>query len=312
MRRLLYPIWNADERRPRAFVRIGVQLLVFAVFSAIVQLAFFGAQRVVGRGWALESGLFFATTVAVIASAYLGCRFLDRRPLAALGLRVDARWILDAAFGVALGALLMLAISAAERANGWARYEPPHDGPGPALVLASFVVFLAVAIVEELVFRGYQLVNLAEGLRGRRLGPSAAVLGAMLISSIVFGLAHAANPHASPIATLNITLAGAMLAAGFLLTGELGLPIGLHLSWNWCQNLLDMPVSGQRQFGYAAIVRRVEDGPDWITGGAFGPEAGLTGAVAMLVGTLLIVAYARALEGRVRVHPSLGGADRVL
>lgn len=73
MRRLLYPIWNAGERRPRAFVRIGLQLLVFALFSAIVQLAFFGAQRVVGRGWALESGLFFATSpLSFITSPGIG------------------------------------------------------------------------------------------------------------------------------------------------------------------------------------------------------------------------------------------------
>ncbi|MCA9606961.1 MAG: CPBP family intramembrane metalloprotease [Myxococcales bacterium] len=305
MRRLLYPFWNAEERRLRALVRIALQALLFSVPAGLIQLAFVLARPFVGEGWATHAGLFLASTVWVIGATYLACRFLDRRPLAALGLRIDARWAIDAAFGFALGVLLMVAISAAERATGWARYEAPSEAPSLALILTSFVVFVGVAVIEELLFRGYQLVNLSDGLRGRRLGPAAAVIGATLISSAVFGLAHAANPNASPIATLNITLAGLMLAAGFLLTGELGISIGLHLSWNWAQNLLDMPVSGQRQFGYAAVVTRIEDGPDWITGGAFGPEAGVTGAVAMLVGTLIIVAYARALEGRVRVHPSL-------
>ncbi|MCB9594608.1 MAG: CPBP family intramembrane metalloprotease [Sandaracinaceae bacterium] len=306
MRRLLTPFWNADEGRPRALVRIGAQLAVFGVFSLVIQLAFWPIQRIVGSGWMTHAALFLVTTVAVVVSAYLGCRFLDRRSLGDLGLRVDARWILDAGFGFTLGALLMLSISAAERAAGWATYGPATgDGSSPALLGTSLVVFISVAVVEELVFRGYQLVNLAEGFRGRWLGPSGSVLAATLFSSVVFGLAHAANPHASPITTMNITLAGLMLASGFLLTGELGLPIGLHLSWNFFQNVLDMPVSGQRQFGYAAVVERIEDGPDWITGGAFGPEAGVTGLVAMVVGTLVIVAYARALEGRVRVHGSL-------
>ncbi len=305
MRRLLWPFWNAEERRLRALLRIALQALLFAVPSALIQLAFLGARPIIGDGWAIHAALFGMSTVGVLAATYLACRLLDRRPFASLGLRVDARWGIDAAFGFALGVVLMVGICAAERAAGWARYDAPSAAPSIALVLTGFVVFVGVAVVEELLFRGYQLVNLAEGLRGRRLGPSAAVILATLISSVVFGLAHAANPNASPIATANIALAGLMLAVGFLLTGELGISIGLHLSWNWAQNLLDMPVSGQRQFGYAAVVLRREDGPDWITGGAFGPEAGLTGAIAMAVGTLIIVAYARALEGRVRVHPSL-------
>lgn len=305
MRRLLYPFWNAEERRLRALVRIALQALLFAVPSGLIQLAFVLARPVVGDGWPTHAALFLASTICVLGATFLACRFLDRRPMATLGLRIEARWVIDAAFGFALGVLLMVSISAAERAAGWAIYETPSPGPGLPLILTSLVVFLGVAIIEELLFRGYQLVNLSEGLRGRRLGPAASVIGATLISSTVFGLAHVMNPNASPIATVNITLAGLMLAAGFLLTGELGISIGLHLSWNWAQNLLDMPVSGQRQFGYAAVVSRVEDGPDWITGGAFGPEAGVTGAVAMVVGTLIIVAYARAVEGRVRVHPSL-------
>jgi len=308
MRRLLYPFWNAEEKRPRALLRLTIQLSIFGLFSFLVQLAFSRVRRVHDEAWITHGALFLASTLVVVVSVYLGCRFLDRRSLADLGLRIDARWLVDAAFGFALGAILMLGISAVERAMGWATYgEAPAEMPRVMTIGIGLVVFTSVAIVEELIFRGYVLVNLAEGIRGRWLGRSNAVIAATMLSSLVFGLAHAANPHASPITTLNITMAGFLLAAGFLTTGELAIPIGLHLSWNYFQNLLGMPVSGQTLFDYAAIVRRTEAGPDWITGGAFGPEAGLTGLAAMVIGTLLILAYSRAFEGRLRVHPSLLG-----
>ncbi|MBX3270727.1 MAG: CPBP family intramembrane metalloprotease [Sandaracinaceae bacterium] len=312
MRRLRYPFWNDVEGRPRALVRIGLQLAVFGVLSLLVQLAFWRVQRVTGDAWTIHTAFFLAASVAVVASVWAGCRFLDRRALSDLGLRLDGRWALDAAFGVALGLVLIFAVSAVERAMGWASYAP-RAAPSAPHALAGVAVFVGVAVLEELLFRGYQLVNLAEGLRAPRVGPAAAVVGATVISSVVFGLAHTENPHAGAIATTNVAFAGVMLAAGFVLTGELGVSIGLHLSWNWCQNALDMPVSGRRDFGYAALVERVEDGPDWITGGAFGPEAGATGLVAMIVGTLAIAGYARALEGRARVHDALRvDAPRVL
>ena len=42
---------------------------------------------------------------------------------------------------------------------------------------------------------------------------------------------------ALPDHNLNIALAGIMLAVGLLWTGALALPIGLHLSWNFCQGI---------------------------------------------------------------------------
>ncbi len=54
--------------------------------------------------------------------------------------------------------------------------------------------FLCVGIYEELLFRGYFLRNLAEGLNLARLGPVVALLLAWIGSSLVFGAAHLSNP----------------------------------------------------------------------------------------------------------------------
>jgi len=306
LRRLLYPLWNAEERRPRALIRIGIQLSVFGLFSFLLQLLFWFVHRWHGATWLTHTVIFIGMAGVVVGTVLLGRRFLDRRPIHELGLRFDGRWLRDALFGFGLGAALILSVGAVEHQLGWATYQERASQVPLLLGLSTaFIVFCSVALTEELLFRGYQLVNLADGLQGERLSRAQAVLAATAVSSVVFGLFHALNPHASPIATLNITFAGVLLAAGFLVRGELAIPIGLHLSWNFCQNLLDMPVSGQSQFSYGAIVDRTVTGSDWLTGGAFGPEAGLTGLVAISAGIVAIVLYARVLEGRWGVHRSL-------
>jgi MYXO-CTERM domain-containing protein len=54
-----------------------------------------------------------------------------------------------------------------------------------------------------------------------------------------------------------------------------------HLSWNWVMAVpFHAPVSG-RQFE-APDYRLVSTGPEWVTGGTWGPEGGVAAALAMV------------------------------
>jgi membrane protease YdiL (CAAX protease family) len=307
----LVPFWNADERRLRAPFRIALQIAMLAAASPV--LARVGREVEEARVAHLEGTFAYASfplvgAFVVLFTVWLASRFLDRRSLEHLGLFGDRAFWIDTAFGFVLGGLLMGGILGAELAFGWARYaSAPELGEAPRLtyVPVVFLAFVAVGFYEELLFRGYYLTNLAEGLESRFLRGPVAVLAATFLSSIAFGVMHAGNPQATAISTTNIMLAGLMLAVGYVATGRLAIPIGLHLAWNFFQNLFGMPVSGLTHLFPGALFLREPTGPAWITGGAFGPEAGATGVVAMTVGTLLILVWVRVRHGRLGIASSI-------
>jgi hypothetical protein len=78
-----------------------------------------------------------------------------------------------------------------------------------------------------------------------------------------------------------------MLAAAYLLTGRLWLSMGIHFAWNLTQgSIFDAAVSGQSATG---LLRSTLQGPELLTGGAFGAEASVVAmAVCGLFGAYLV------------------------
>jgi membrane protease YdiL (CAAX protease family) len=190
-----------------------------------------------------------------------------------MGLRPGARFLSEAALGFALGASVILASAlAAWLLGAFALARGARAGLGD--LLWGLAPFLAVAIYEELLFRGYAFQRAARGL-GR--------VPALALFCLLFVAAHWGNRGmagpALPLACLNIGLASLLLGLAFLRTGSLAAPMGVHLGWNWAQGpLLGFGVSGAEQRGYWAPV--FGDSPWWLTGGDFGLEAGLPCAAA--------------------------------
>ncbi|QZY00814.1 CPBP family intramembrane glutamic endopeptidase [Halobaculum rubrum] len=283
--RLRYPVWNDAERRPRAPVRLCVALVLVGLGLL--------AGGVAGVVLALPVPLSTVLPMLAITGAILlSARYVDRRQLSDLGLRREPEWIADLAAGLALGVLLQTLIAGVGLAGGWFRVAGTLAGTAAGFG-SALLVFLVVGVYEELLSRGLLLVNVAEGLRFA--GERVAVGGALVVSAAVFGLLHAGNPGSSLASTLGVTLAGAFLGVGFVLTGRLSFPVGVHVSWNAAQGLLyGFSVSG---LGVdAAVVDLEPTGPALVTGGSFGPEAGLLGMGAVVLGSLATVAWVRFRE----------------
>jgi membrane protease YdiL (CAAX protease family) len=247
-----------------------------------------------------------SAALAISGAAVLGGWLLDRRRFVDFGFSLCRGWWVDFCFGLALGALLMAAIFAVELALGWVTVTDIWRSSGaiafPVAILVPLIAFLLVGYYEELLVRGYLLRNLAEGLGFRPISARWSLLLAWLLTSALFGFLHAGNPNASFISSFNIGLAGFFLGLGIVLTGELAIPIGLHIAWNFFQgNVFGFPVSGTRVSDATVFAIR-QGGPEQWTGGAFGPEAGLIGLSAIAVGSGLILLWVRWRTGHLSFH----------
>lgn len=189
--------------------------------------------------------------------------------------------------GVALGTLAVGLPALALVAVGWLRFAPTDEGSSLLAAALAFLLLAPAAAFEELAVRGYAMAALREALGW---------WPAILVTSLVFGVLHARNPGATAPSIALVTLAGVFLAVIVMATGSLWAATAAHLAWNWTMAaLLHAPVSG---LGLATPdYRLVDAGPDWATGGAWGPEGGAGAAVGMIVGTAYLYARRRRRRG---------------
>jgi membrane protease YdiL (CAAX protease family) len=264
-------------------LRSGWRVAIWTLAVILLGLAAQVLLSVVGAGSRTAGAV--ATALSVALASLAAWRFLEGRapgdtPLA-LGRPAASGFGLGLGVGVALVALVVVVLGAAG-AYQVARSACTLTGQGGFLA-RSLLLFLFAALAEELLFRGYPLFALREGLGG---------LPAALVTALLFALAHAANPHFGWGAMVGVAWIGAVLALWVLATGTVWGAVGAHLGWNAALVAgAAMPVSGLR---FRAPCHQGElSGPAWLTGGGFGVEAGLVAAVAWAIAGALVLARAR-------------------
>lgn len=282
-----------DASRGSRRLRAGWRLLAHALLFALLALFIGGGIGVVLllnrrtdllANQLINQGVFL---LCVTLATYLARRWVDRRTFTSLGLDWNGQARRDLLAGFFIPAGIMGVIFLVEWRLGWLELRGFAWEFGPVSLIARtvpvmFLTFILIGWSEELLGRGYWLQNLAEGVN-LPFGVAA--------SSLLFGLLHAVNPHASWMAVAGVTLAGLFLAYAYLRTRQLWLPIGLHTGWNFFENtVFGFPVSGLNMLG---VLVHVDTGPAWLTGGAFGPEGGLIIVPGMLLGAALVYAYTR-------------------
>jgi membrane protease YdiL (CAAX protease family) len=180
--------------------------------------------------------------------------------------------LLAGGFGIGLVAILVPTVGLI--AVGWLDREPGSAGGIVPAAVRATLVLVPAAFNEELIARGYLFA-----VARRAGGP----VVALATTSIFFGLLHIANPGASAMSVTVVALAGVFLGAVFLATNSLYAAWLAHFAWNFGMAVLfHVPVSGLPM--EMPAYRFVDAGPDWATGGAWGPEAGVPAVISMLVG----------------------------
>jgi membrane protease YdiL (CAAX protease family) len=233
--------------------------------------------RAIFGGLPKLSALQFSVLAITMTLAVYGVRrFIDKNSMGSLGLVFDKYALLDVLAGVLNSALLMTAVyfsmlwTGLIEFNGftwWTTEAPGAVSFSVAVIPIILVVAYKLTIVawwEELVFRGYFFQNLVEG---------AGLKWAIVISSLVFGFGHGINPDATILSSVLIALITPQLIYAYLKTGQLWLPMGLHLGWNFFQaSVFGFAASGQDS---PSLISQSPVGPEWLSGGAFGAEGSI-------------------------------------
>jgi len=255
-------IWALRPASTEFFLRSLLRLVVFLLVTV--------------PPWWLIAGLLAPFLDLLVTSAVsLGVvtllstagmmRIYEMRPFYTVGFFANRAGGVHLAIGLALGAGCSLFIIGSQWAAGLVRMERAGDTPGWAgsLVL-GFGVLLVGATGEELLFRGYAFQHLLCAF-----GPWLTITS----TSVLFALAHNANPASSAVGAINTGLFGLVFGYAYWRTRDLWLPLGMHFAWNFSLGVVGANVSGLkiRLMG----ISFVSTGPGIWSGGDYGPEASL-------------------------------------
>jgi uncharacterized protein len=261
-------------------LRAGWRLLLFlAIVVALVNTSNFAVRRALHG--ADNTALFLVREVMdfmVFLFASWSMGRIEGRSIADYGLPWRRMFGLEFWQGAVLGFAAITGLLVAMRAVGVFSFGgiALHGANiGKWAALYAFV-FVLVALREEFRARGYALYTLSEGV---------GFWPASILSAAFFGYSHHGNSGEDWIGLFNAGAFG--LLACFLLrrTGNLWMPIGLHMTFDWGETYFyGVPDSGQVLPGH--LLNSSFAGPTWLSGGTVGPEG------SVLCPLLIVVVWA--------------------
>lgn len=281
-----------ENGRLRTGLRLVVFLFVYVgllfVFGLMARVGYAVAIRIspdISPGPYLEDVIFrFTLLVTALIAGFICTRLLDGLPWRALGLWFHKNWFRDFVIGSLIGVLSLALATLIATLGGGLRFSLSGRDlifqVVQTLVLSG-VLFIIAALAEEALLRGYPLQTMTRA--------GLFILGA-IITSVTFAALHMGNPNFRlGIPVLNLVIAGIWFAVAYWRTRSLWLPLGIHWAWNWALgSLFGLPVSGLTDIAPNPLLRGVDLGPTWLTGGDYGVEGGIAGTVALIVSTIFV------------------------
>jgi uncharacterized protein len=251
--------------------RIILGFVFLILIPGAVQL---GTQAIVGDETLLADAItVILITAAALLAYYWFVRVIERRGVTELSLPFALKELL-------VGALLGTVLFSTTISILW---------------LLGYYQILAVNTIQEMIpwlltgiISGTLEELLVRGILFRIMEESLGTWIALIISALVFGALHLANPNATLWAGIAIAIeAGIMLAAAYVYTRRLWVPIGIHFAWNFVQGgIFGVAVSGIESKG---LLQSILNGPALLSGGEFGAEASIFAVIVCLAAGVFFV-----------------------
>ncbi|MEH6434220.1 CPBP family intramembrane glutamic endopeptidase [Massilia sp. DD77] len=237
-----------------------ISIVTGAVLSfAPVPLTMILVHHLVDKPYRVVWPQLLAALLSFLAYRFFAHR-IEKRALTEFAAAGAAR---DSALGLGLGAGMVCTVFAVLALLGVYRLDGVN-GITPLLFL-PLAELLLVGLAEESVFRGIVFRITEQAIGSMR---------AIVVSAMVFALAHLPNEGVGPVAVAALAAYGVLQAAIYMRTRTLWLCIASHVAWNFCVGqVFSTAVSGHAS--QSGLLQGQLAGPSWLAGGAFGVEGSL-------------------------------------
>jgi len=271
----LFALAQRGQRFPSLITAIAIVPIMLAIMIATQVWMRVVFRSLLGDGAAADFAAELIGFLSIFGGLWLLLRFCSKRTFQSLGFE-RAQSGRRVARGALVAAMMMLATAALVMIPGAMVGPGELQKHGLTALGVGLLGFLATSVqssAEEALFRGWLLPAL-----GVRFGAWRGVA----VSSLVFAMAHVTT-RPTPLGWANLFLFGMTTALIALAEGGLWSASAWHAVWNWIQGgLLGFSVDRSVSSGLVASIQTT--GPDFMTGGSFGPDGGVVATAILLVG----------------------------
>lgn len=259
----------------------GIVLIIVSIASGKLNIQSSGFNLDIASLSSFNYLFRFIGMLITLLTIYMVLRLIDKKRLKDIGLINIKKGFKHLAYGLLFGAVsmtlifvILLLTKNIKVTNSF--MEPQFSWS----TLTGLILFIFVGLNEEIFARGYCMMVLRQ--TGKKWVP-------IIVSSAIFSAMHLGNPNVKILGLINIFLVGILFAYMAVKTNNIWMSIGYHITWNYFQgNVFGFSVSGLDSTGLYGI-KVVND--NLLTGGAFGPEAGILASLVLIAGIIVLKFY---------------------
>lgn len=295
-------IYNSNQK-VRLIWRFLTFILVFILIKALLNtvLSIF-----------IDTGLIYEVLsriiycLSVIFSLYFQIKYIDKSSFEKYGLKIEHKWIKEFTIGSFIAIIqLSLFFILMYFMNNLKIIDYFVTNSSEYMFLEGFIAELirqlSASVSEEIMFRSFLIYIIYEAFNRLRKIEKKNIILACIITSSLFGIVHLTNDGATIYSTINLSFDGMMICLPFLISGRLGMSIGMHFSWNIFQGaIFGFPNSGQ--IAKASILSS-ELQENIFTGGLFGPEGSILLLALDILAVVLIIYWKKLMKYDNWVNP---------
>jgi len=287
----------SSERTPKPAMPVALRIFLY-IIAILIGIGIFQVPAYMLAGYSpgeiakateavspTQVLISFWGLVPLFLFTWIFRRYIDDQRFSSLGLAIKGRGR-DLLLGLGVAIVLYAIGSLVLGLTGNIQFE--KMGISTQTLLLNFGLFITVAIMEELMVRGYILNNLLS-VMNKYL--------ALAISAVIFAAMHGLNSGITWLAMLNLFLAGVLLGCTYIFTKNLWFAMSLHLFWNFIQGpLLGYKVSGQVTESFLSAKPL---GNPLLSGGDFGFEGSVVCTILCAALALVIILYYEKIQAKI-------------